>query len=149
MSPLPDQDPSVLAAFKWSESIIADVLHRHYPEQITGDSSKDRLLSLHLYFWKVLIYGSEALSRRQRQTLVAAAYEAGLDSAFLSDVDAEVMTELLEVILRRYRSTPRDARQFHLLLLSVAARLRVTGLADPTESSRPKQVDLAGSRLYR
>jgi hypothetical protein len=110
---------------------------------------KERLLSLHLYFWKVLIFGPEALSRRQRHALVTAVFEAGLDLDFLSDVDAEVMTELLEVILRRYRATPLDARQYHLLLLSVAARLRVSGLADPVDSNRPKHLEAAGSRRYR
>ncbi|MGP0058913.1 MAG: hypothetical protein ACLPID_06480 [Beijerinckiaceae bacterium] len=145
----PEQDPSLLASFKWSESIIADVLHRQYSEQIPDASSKERLLSLHLYFWKVLIFGSEALSRKQRRALVAAAFEAGLDSAFLSDVDTEVMGELLEVILRRYRSTPLDARQYHLLLLSVAARLRVSALVDPSDSDRPRHFEVAGSGSYR
>lgn len=149
MSQLSEQDPTVLAGFKWSKSIVADVLRRHYPEQIPDGSSKERLLSLHLYFWRVLVFGSEALSRRQRHTLVAAAFEAGLNSDFLSGVDAEVMTELLEVILRRYRATPLDARRYHLLLLSVAARLRLSDLPDPADSNRPGHFEAAGSRWYR
>lgn len=150
MSPRPELDPAVLASFKWSESIIADVLQRLYAERIAAGPTQERLLSLHLYFWKVLIFGSEPLSRRQRHTLIAAAYEAGFDSGFLSDFDAEVMNELLEIILRRYRATPLDARKFHLLLLSVSARLRVADLPDPADASRQKNLAVASAaRSYR
>jgi hypothetical protein len=143
-----EQDPSVLEAFAWSESIIADVLHRRYPNRMDSDSSpprSERLLLLHLYFWKALIFGSEALSSKQRRALVAAAFEAGFDTAFLADVDDEVMAELLEIVLRRFRTTPIEARRYHLLLMSVAARLRVSALADHVVAERPRHLEPVGS----
>jgi hypothetical protein len=148
MSPRFEQDPSVLATFAWSESIIADVLQRFYDEQSPDGASTQRLLPLHLYFWKVLIFGSEAVSCKQRRALLAAAFDAGLDSALLSEIDAEVMAELLEIILRRYRATPHDARQYHQLLLSVAARLRAAAFADPVDASRSRLYDAASPGTY-
>jgi hypothetical protein len=143
------QDESVLQAFAWSEPIIADVLHRHYPDEAGNKIStrqSERLLLQHLYFWKALIFGSEALSRKQRHALVIAAYEAGVDTSFLADVDDDIMIELLEVVLRRFRTTPLEARRFHLLLMSVAARLRLSALADRAIAELPRRFAPAASR---
>jgi hypothetical protein len=125
-----DQNPSILQAFAWSESIVADVLYRHYLSGMDGGLSDDRMFALHLHFWKALIFGSETVSWQHRRALVAAAFESGVDLASLSEIDEEVVAELLEVVLRRFRTTPLEARDHHLLLLSVAARLRIAALAD-------------------
>jgi hypothetical protein len=139
------QDPAVLEAFAWSESIIADVLQRHYPEPTDAGSLSDQLLRLHRCFWKALIFDSEYFSRKQRRALVEAAFESGVDMAILSDIDDEVMTELLEVVLRRFRTAPRQAREYHLLLMSVAARLRLSTLVDFTNSDRALYFEAAGA----
>jgi hypothetical protein len=144
------QDPSVLRAFAWSESIIADVLHRRYPDEAGSKVSaveNERLLLLHLYFWKALIFGSEALGQKQRHALVNAAYEAGIDTAFLADVDDDIITELLEVVLRRFRTTPLEARRYHLLLMSVAGRLRLSALADDAVTEFPRRLGRVFSRI--
>lgn len=143
------QDPAVLEAFAWSEPIIADVLQRHYPEPIDAGSSSDRLLRLHRCFWKALIFDSEYFSRKQRRALVEAAFESGVDMAILSDIDDEVMTELLEVVLRRFRTTPRQAREYHLLLMSVAARLRLSTLVDFMNSDLALYFEAAGPADHR
>ena len=149
MAPRVEQQSSVLKAFAWSEPIIADVLHRHYPQQREGSPANGQLLPRHLQFWKALIFGSEAVSRKQRSALVAAASEAGLDMAFLSSVDDEVMTELLEVVLRRFRGMPDEARKYHLLLMSIAGRLRISALPDNPDGERSRHFGVPASRSRR
>ena len=142
MANVVQQDPAALKAFAWSESIIADVLHRAYPRS-QGRSANAQLTLRHRYFWKSLIFGSEAVSRKDRHALVLAAIDAGLDPGFLAEVDQAVLTELLDVVLLRFRGQ-REARQYHLILLAVAGRLCVFALEDQAEPARHYEIAARG-----
>jgi hypothetical protein len=142
MANVVQQDPAVLKAFAWSESIIADVLRRAYPRS-QSRSVNDRLALRHLYFWKSLIFGSEAVSHKDRHALALAAIDAGLDPAVLADIDQAVLSELLDVVLLRFRGQ-REARQYHLMLLAIAGRLRVLALEDQAEPARHYEIAARG-----
>ena len=47
----------------------------------------------------------------------------------LAEVDAEIMIELLDVVMARYKSSHRTARAYHLALMELAGRLRPARLA--------------------
>jgi hypothetical protein len=81
-----------------------------------GDLPRNRLIAMHRNFWKALIFGSEAQSSKKRRILADAAFGAGIELSSLSDID--------------------EAREYHLALMSVAARLRVAALVDPSNAER-------------
>jgi hypothetical protein len=64
-----------------------------------------------------------------RERLVDALKPCGLTLDHLAEVDAEIMIELLDVVMARYKSSHRTARAYHLALMELAGRLRPALLA--------------------
>ena len=58
-----------------------------------------------------------------REALVVALEDCGLTLDHLADVDAEIMVELLDVVITRYNRSHRAARPYHLALLELAGLL--------------------------
>ena len=59
-----------------------------------------------------------------REALVSALDHVSLTLDSLAEVDAEIMVELLEVVVSRYNRSQRTAVSYHLALLELAGRLR-------------------------
>lgn len=58
-----------------------------------------------------------------RLDLVEALDECRLDIADLSDADARILAELLDIVMTRYQRSMRTAKDYHLALIALAGRL--------------------------
>jgi hypothetical protein len=58
-----------------------------------------------------------------RSELVRALAEQGLDLDCLAEADSRTMTELLEIVIARFRGSQRVAKGYHLALMTLAGRL--------------------------
>jgi len=111
---------------EWSEPIIFDRLYAAYRAQIgeTGDSWK--MARLHCRVWRAMISGDMVAFEALRRDLIEALALRHLALDNLADADAQIMVELLEVVMTRYQRSMRTARGYHLALIELAGRLAPT-----------------------
>jgi hypothetical protein len=58
-----------------------------------------------------------------RWDLVETLEECRLDMDDVADADADILVELLDVVMARYQRSMRTAKGYHLALIALAARL--------------------------
>ena len=113
---------------EWSEPLIFDRLFAAYCAFVSEAVARS-LSRLHARVWRALIKGDMPSFGTLRETLVATLKLCGLTLDHLADVDAEIMAELLDVVLSRYHRSQRTARAYHLALMQLAGRLGPARLA--------------------
>ncbi|RBP13776.1 hypothetical protein DFR50_11138 [Roseiarcus fermentans] len=109
---------------QWSEPLIYDRLSAAYGRLLTDGALAHRLARLHAPVWRALIAGDMPAFEALRAALAPALREAGLVGDHLAWVDAEIMTELIDVVDSRYTRSQRTATAYRLALAEVARRLR-------------------------
>jgi hypothetical protein len=114
---------------QWSEPVIYDRLTGAYYKLISDRELARDLTRLHARVWRALISGDIAGFEELRETLVGALEPCDLTLDHLAEVDAEIIIELLDVVMARYKSSHRTARAYHLALMELAGRLRPARLA--------------------
>jgi hypothetical protein len=114
---------------QWSEPVIYDRLAAAYYKLISDRELARDLTRLHARVWRALIAGDVAGFEELRETLVSALEPCGLTLNHLAEVDGEIMIELLDVMMARYKSSHRTARAYHLALMELAGRLPPVRLA--------------------
>ena len=114
---------------QWSEPVIYDRLIAAYWKLISDRELARNLTRLHARVWRALIAGDMEGFEELRETLVDALEPCGLTLDHLAEVDAEIMIELLDVVMARYKSSHRTARAYHLALMELAGRLPPVRLA--------------------
>ncbi len=114
---------------QWSDPIIYDRLIGAYWKLISDRELARNLTRLHARVWRALIAGEMEDFEDLRETLVGALDPCGLTLDHLAEVDGEIMTELLDVVMARYNRSHRTARVYHLALMALAGRLSPVRLA--------------------
>jgi len=114
---------------EWSDPIIFDRLREAYSHSVADPLAGRRLARLHARVWRALISGEMHAFEMLRRDLVAALAAQGLDLDCLADADSRTMTELLEIVVTRFRRSRRVARGYHLALTELAGRLVVAQAA--------------------
>jgi hypothetical protein len=114
---------------QWSDPIIFDRLRDAYGRKIGDPAIAWRLARLHARVWRALISGQMDSFETLRGELVGALAEQGLDLDCLAEADSGTMTELLEIVIARFRQSQRVAKGYHLALMSLAGRLTVARAA--------------------
>jgi hypothetical protein len=114
---------------QWSEPVIYDQLVAAYYKLISDRDLARALTRLHARVWRALIGGDMADFEELRETLMGALEPCSLTLDHLAEVDGEIMIELLDVVMARYKSSHRTARAYHLALIELAGRLRPARLA--------------------
>jgi len=114
---------------QWSEPVIYDRLIAAYWKLISDRELARNMARLHARVWRALIAGDMEGFEELRETLVGALEPCGLTLDHLAEVDAEIMIELLDVVMARYKSSHRTARAYHLALMELAGRLPPVRLA--------------------
>jgi hypothetical protein len=114
---------------QWSEPVIYDRLIAAYFKLISDRELARSLTRLHARVWRALIGGDMVDFEELRETLVGALEPCSLTLDHLAEVDGEIMIELLDVVMARYKSSHRTARAYHLALMELAGRLRPARLA--------------------
>jgi hypothetical protein len=113
----------------WSEPIIFDRLRDAYFERLRDFGAALSLARAHSRVWRALIEGDMGRFSAQRTALTNSLYEHGLSLDCLAEADAQTMTELVEVVVSRFRRSPRLAQGYHLALIQLASRLGPTARA--------------------
>jgi hypothetical protein len=122
---MPTTDPSegFSGLQQWSEPLIFDRLFSVYAGLLSDDHLARGLTRMHARVWRALIGGDMASFETLRETLVSALEHCDLTLNHLAEVDAEIMIELLDVVISRYNRSQRTARAYHLALMQLAGRL--------------------------
>ncbi len=122
---MPTTDPSegYAGLQQWAQPLIFDRLLSAYRKIIRDEGLARGLARLHARAWRALINGDMNDFGAMRETLVVALEGYSLTLDHLADVDAEIMTELLDVVISRYNRSHRTARAYHLALMQLAGRL--------------------------
>ncbi len=108
---------------QWSEPLIFDRLFGAYRRLVRDDDLARGLTRLHARVWRALIGGDLPGFALLRKTLVDALKHCSLTLDNLAEVDAEIMVELLDVVIARYNRSHRTARAYHLALMQLAGHL--------------------------
>jgi hypothetical protein len=113
-----------LAGLKeWSEPIIFDRLLDAYRRRIGMGAPAWTLSRLHTSAWKAAISGDVNAFEKARWKLGSAMREHRLNGEDLADADAEIIVELLDIVMARFQRSPSTARSYHLALIALAGRL--------------------------
>jgi hypothetical protein len=108
---------------EWSEPVIYDRLVDVYQTRLGRGSSPWSLARMHARTWRALIGGDMSKYAALRRDLIGALAECGLDSDDLARADAQILVELLEVVMARYQRSMRTAKSYHLALIALARQL--------------------------
>jgi hypothetical protein len=108
---------------EWSEPVIFDRLLDAYQARIGAGAAPRKLARLHARTWRALISGDMAKFEALRWDLVDALEESRLDMDDVTEADADILAELLDVVMTRYQRSMRTAKGYHLALIALAARL--------------------------
>jgi len=127
--PLADLSEGFSGLRQWSEPVIYDRLIAAYWKLIGDRQLARELTRLHARVWRALIAADMEGFEELRDTLVGALELCGLTLDHLAEVDGEIMTELLDVVMSRYNRSHRTARAYHLALMELAGRLPPVHLA--------------------
>jgi hypothetical protein len=112
---------------QWSEPVIYDRLIAAYFKLISDRELARSLTRVHARVWRALIGGDMEGFEELRESLVGALEPCSLTLDHLAQVDGEIMIELLDVVMARYKSSNRTARAYHIAL--IACRTIAAGAA--------------------
>jgi hypothetical protein len=108
---------------QWAHPLIFDRLRAAYRKIIPDEALARTITRLHARVWRSLVRGDMDDFGAARETLVVALGDCDLTLDHLADVDAQIMIELLDVVISRYNRSHRTAMAYHLALLELAGRL--------------------------
>ena len=112
-----------LGLLEWSEPVIFDRLRDAYRRRVADGEAGWALARLHCRVWRALIADDTAKFDRLRGELVVAIVHRGLKLDSLADADAQIISELLEIVIARFQRSQRVAKGYHLALIELAGRL--------------------------
>ena len=113
---------------QWSAPVIFRPLARCLRWRLNEASASWRLARLHSRVWRALISGEMGNFDGLRSELVGELTAVGLSLDDLAEADAQTMSELLEIVIARFRRSPRLSHGYHLALIQLASRLALRGL---------------------
>jgi hypothetical protein len=108
---------------EWSDPIVFDRLLELYVKRLGAGAPAWTVARLHARSWRAAISGDSERFETVRFDLTNALNEHRLDEADAADADAEILAELLDIVMARCHRSARTARSYHLALIAVAGRL--------------------------
>ena len=123
MMPNADVTAGVAGLLEWSEPIIFDRLLAAYRARLGAGPAAWNLARLHARAWKAAITGDMPRLETARWNLADALGEHSLAIDHAVDADAEIMVELLDIVMARFQRSMSTARSYHLALMQLAGRL--------------------------
>ena len=108
----------------WSFPIVSDHFRARYGEAISNIQDTITALSFsHSQFWRALILDDRTAARKTRAELLERLQRLGLRPDFVSDLDEEVLDELMDVVTQRFHRSPQKASICSHILLDIAKGL--------------------------
>ncbi len=108
---------------EWSEPVIFDRLRDGYQARIGAGPAPWKLARLHARAWRALISGDMVKFEALRWDLADALDEFHLDIDDVAEADAQILVELLDIVMTRYQRSMQTAKGYHLALIALAGRL--------------------------
>jgi hypothetical protein len=108
---------------EWSEPVIFDRLRDGYQARVGVGAAPWKLARLHARTWRALISGDMVKFDALRWDLADALDEFHLDIDDVAEADAQILVELLDIVMTRYQRSMRTAKGYHLALIALAGRL--------------------------
>jgi hypothetical protein len=108
---------------EWAEPIIFDRLLEAYRARVGAGAASWGLARLHARAWRAAIGEDFARFDAARRDLGEALAQSSLGAADVAKADAEIIVELLDIILARFQRSLGTARSYHLALIALAGRL--------------------------
>ena len=112
-----------LGLLEWSEPVIFDRLRDAYRRRVADGEAGWALARLHCRVWRALIAGDMSKFEHLRGELAVAIVQRGLRLDSLAEADAQIISELLEIVIARFQRSERVAKGYHLALIELAGRL--------------------------
>jgi hypothetical protein len=107
----------------WAEPVIADRILAGYRDYEVDGPLKNILSMHHRRLWRAMILEHRSLMGTLRHELQNDLHRAGVEADVAEDIDQSVMEELIDIILKRFRSSREMAKGFSLVLLSAASHM--------------------------
>jgi hypothetical protein len=108
---------------EWAEPIVFDRLLDVYVKRLGVGADAWTLARLHARTWRAAVHGDDDRFQTVRWDLSTALNEHRLVDADAAAADAEIIAELLEIVMARHHRSARTARSYHLALIAIAGRL--------------------------
>ena len=108
---------------EWSGPVIFDRLRLAYARRIADGEWATRLAKLHCRAWRALLMGDLNAFEARRTELTVQLRLVGLSLDCLAEADNQTMVELVEIVVARFRRSPRTSQGYHLALLQLAGTL--------------------------
>jgi hypothetical protein len=119
----PQTNEAMTGLLEWAGPVIYDRLRiayeMHLPDRLTAMS----LAKSHARVWRALLSGDMQAFEALRADMVLQLVDRGLTLDHLAEADADTMTELLEIVIARFRRSPGASRNYHLALMRLATYL--------------------------
>jgi hypothetical protein len=109
---------------EWSGPVIHDRLRLAYQARLSDPQCIGRLCRLHSSVWRALLSGDIGVFEALRAELGLQLAQAGLTLDHVAAADHATMRELSEIIIARFRRSPRTSHGYRLALLQLASFLR-------------------------
>ncbi len=107
---------------EWAEPVIADRVREFYSFAVPGREAQTLALE-HRQVWRSLLLAKPVPLDRSRRQLRRLGEEAGLPAGFADALDLEIVEELFDIVLLRYRASRDQVRRFSFILMAAAADL--------------------------
>lgn len=121
MSPLP-ANPDLAELAAWSEPLISDVVLQSYEAMLEDRRNARILAEYHMSLWRSIVIGDGQAESRHCD-LMRWAGRMSVTEAEVSDIDSNVLIELMHVISRRFQRSPIRLRDSSLEVMRVACWL--------------------------
>jgi hypothetical protein len=108
---------------EWSEPIVFDRLLDAYVKRLGVGADAWTLARLHARTWRAALNRDDDRFETVRWDLSNALNEYRLEDADAAAADADIIAELLEIVMARYHRSARIARSYHRALIAIAGRL--------------------------
>jgi len=120
----PQTAEGLTGLLEWSGPVIFDRLQSAYSRRLRDHDKCSRLAKQHSRVWRALLQGDLEDFAVQRAELVSQLARVGLTLDHLADADNQTMTELVEIVIARFRRSPRTSQGYHMALLQLARLLQ-------------------------
>ncbi len=108
---------------EWAGPVIYDRLCFAYEARLTDRFAAMSLARTHARVWRALLSSEMATFESLRMELAFQLVQHGLTLDHLAEADYETMNELLEIVIARFRGSPKISRNYHLALMQLAAHI--------------------------
>lgn len=108
---------------EWSGPVIYDRLRLAYNSHVSDPFVAIHLAKAHARVWRALLSSDLAAFELHRADLLLLLVQQGLTLDHLTEADTETMDELLDIVIARFRRSPRASRGYHIALMQLASFL--------------------------